>query len=87
MVFSFARVTAALGMKVEDYYTEGRRAWFRLHEQGGKRHGCPPTTTRRLPGRLHRSRRHRWSEKKPPRSARKPQDTIFYLSVIATMSE
>ena len=23
MVFSFARVTAALGMKVEDYYTEG----------------------------------------------------------------
>ena len=26
MVFSFARITAALGMKVEDYYTEGRRA-------------------------------------------------------------
>ena len=25
MVYSFARVTAALGMKVEDYYTEGRR--------------------------------------------------------------
>src|SRR3954452_15504498 len=28
MVFSFARVSAALAMKVEDYYTEGRRAWF-----------------------------------------------------------
>ena len=41
MVFSFARVTAALGMKVEDYYTEGRRAWFRLHEKGGKRHEVP----------------------------------------------
>ena len=41
MVFSFARVTAALGMKVEDYYTEGRRAWFRLHEKGGKRHQVP----------------------------------------------
>ena len=38
MVFSFARVNAALGMKVENYYTEGRRAWFRLHEKGGKRH-------------------------------------------------
>jgi integrase/recombinase XerD len=41
MVYSFARVTAALAMKVEDYYTEGRRAWFRLHEKGGKRHEVP----------------------------------------------
>ncbi len=41
MVFSFARIGAALGMKVEDYYTEGRRAWFRLHEKGGKRHEVP----------------------------------------------
>jgi site-specific recombinase XerD len=41
MVYSFARVSAALGMKVEDYYTEGRRAWFRLHEKGGKRHEVP----------------------------------------------
>src|SRR5208337_4113086 len=36
-----ARVSAALGMKVEDYYTEGRRSWFRLHEKGGKRHEVP----------------------------------------------
>jgi integrase/recombinase XerD len=41
MVYSFARVGAALGMKIEDYYTEGRRAWFRLHEKGGKRHEVP----------------------------------------------
>jgi len=41
MVFSFARVNAALSMKVEDYYTEGRRAWFLLHEKGGKRHEVP----------------------------------------------
>jgi integrase/recombinase XerD len=41
MVYSFARVSAALRMKVEDYYTEGRRAWFRLHEKGGKRHEVP----------------------------------------------
>jgi integrase/recombinase XerD len=41
MVYSFARVGAALNMKVEDYYNEGRRAWFRLHEKGGKRHEVP----------------------------------------------
>ena len=41
MVYSFARVAAALGMKGEDYYTEGRRGWFRLHEKGGKRHEVP----------------------------------------------
>jgi integrase len=28
-------------MKVEDYYTEGRKAWFRLYEKGGKRHEVP----------------------------------------------
>jgi len=41
MVYSFARVSAALGMKVGDYYVEGRKAWFRLHEKGGKRHEVP----------------------------------------------
>jgi integrase len=41
MVYTFARISAALGMKVEDYYTEGRRAWVRLHEKGGKRHEVP----------------------------------------------
>ena len=41
MVYSFARVTAVLSMKVEDYYIEGGRPWFRLHEKGGKRHEVP----------------------------------------------
>jgi site-specific recombinase XerD len=41
MAYSFARVSATLGMKVEDYYIEGRKAWFRLHEKGGKRHEVP----------------------------------------------
>lgn len=41
MVYSFARVGAVVGMKVKDYYTEGRRSWFRLHEKGGKRHEVP----------------------------------------------
>jgi integrase/recombinase XerD len=41
MAYSFARVEAALSLKVEDYFTEGRKAWFRLHEKGGKRHEVP----------------------------------------------
>lgn len=41
MVYSFARIGAALSMRGEDYFTEGRRAWFRLHEKGGKRHEVP----------------------------------------------
>lgn len=41
MVYSFARVSAALGMQVEDYFPQGRRMWFRLHEKGGKRHEVP----------------------------------------------
>jgi site-specific recombinase XerD len=41
MVYSFARVGAVLSMRVEDYYVEGRRGWFRLHEKGGKLHSVP----------------------------------------------
>lgn len=41
MVYSFARVSAAVGMNVEDYYPQGRRMWFRLHEKGGKHHEVP----------------------------------------------
>ena len=41
MVFSFARVGAALAMKVEDVYIQNRRLWLRLHEKGGKRHEMP----------------------------------------------
>lgn len=41
MVYSFARVGAALSLKVEDLYTQNRRLWIRLHEKGGKRHEVP----------------------------------------------
>lgn len=41
MVYSFARVSAAIGMNVEDYYPQGRRMWFRLLEKGGKHHEVP----------------------------------------------
>ena len=41
MVFSFARIGAVLGMKVEDVYTQNRRLWVRLREKGGKAHAMP----------------------------------------------
>jgi site-specific recombinase XerD len=41
MVFSFARIGAALGMQVEDVYTQNRRFWVRLREKGGKAHAMP----------------------------------------------
>jgi site-specific recombinase XerD len=41
MAYSFARVSAAVAMRVEDYYATGKRWWVRLHEKGGKRHEVP----------------------------------------------
>jgi integrase len=34
-------VNAVIGMKVKDYFTQGRRGWVRLHEKGGKEHEVP----------------------------------------------
>jgi site-specific recombinase XerD len=41
MVYTFARVGAAVQMRVEDFYVQGRRGWVRLHEKGGKEHEMP----------------------------------------------
>ena len=41
MVFSFARVSAVVGMQRQDYFPQGPRGWLRLHEKGGKRHDVP----------------------------------------------
>src|SRR6266700_3376706 len=38
MVYSFARVGAALAMKVEDVYVQDCRLWARLREKVGKQH-------------------------------------------------
>jgi integrase len=58
MVYSFARIGAALGMKVEDVFVQNRRLWVRLREKGGKAHASratiilksilPPISTARL---------------------------------------
>src|ERR1039457_2461245 len=41
MVYSFGRVSAVVGMNVDDYYQQGKRWWLRLHEKGGKHHAVP----------------------------------------------
>lgn len=41
MVYSFARVSATIHMRVDDYYQNGKRWWFRLHEKGGTLHDVP----------------------------------------------
>ena len=41
MTYSFARVSAAVAMNVEDYFVQRKRGWIRLHEKGGKLHDVP----------------------------------------------
>jgi len=41
MIYSFARIGAALAMKVEDVFVQNRRLWVRLREKGGKARAMP----------------------------------------------
>jgi integrase len=41
LAYSFARITAALKMKVEDLRSRGAGWTIRLHEKGGKQHRMP----------------------------------------------
>lgn len=41
MVYSFARIGAALAMRVEDVFVQKRRLWVRLREKGGKQLDLP----------------------------------------------
>jgi len=41
MVYSFARVSAVVGMNADSYYQIGKRSWLRFHEKGGKFHEVP----------------------------------------------
>jgi site-specific recombinase XerD len=41
MFYSFARVSAVLKLKFDDYYHNGARWRLRLHEKGGKEHDMP----------------------------------------------
>ena len=67
MLYSFARVSAVIGMRRPDYFRQERQGWLRLHEKGGTRHDGPgpptigrprrSTTTSRGPGSTRRRRR------------------------------
>ena len=41
MLFTTARISAALGCKVSDYYPDGFGRMLCLHEKGGKEHRVP----------------------------------------------
>ncbi len=41
LVFTFARISAAVAMKVVDVFIQNERLWVRLHEKGGKLHTMP----------------------------------------------
>jgi len=41
MVYTFARVSAAVGITLRDVYTQDRRLWIKLHEKGSKQHPIP----------------------------------------------
>lgn len=41
MAFDFARIGAVVAMDVGDYFQQGKKWWFRLHEKGGKQHELP----------------------------------------------
>ena len=41
MVYTFARIGAAVNMQAGDLYRNGRRYWVRLHEKGGRFHAMP----------------------------------------------
>ena len=41
MLFTFARVGAAVAVNVDDIYQNGRRYWVRLKEKGGRIHEMP----------------------------------------------
>jgi integrase/recombinase XerD len=41
MIYTFARVSAAVSMNVKDVYQKQESLWVRLHEKGGKHHEMP----------------------------------------------
>jgi hypothetical protein len=41
-MFAFARIRAAIAMRVEDHYSNGASWWVRLNGKGGNLHEMPP---------------------------------------------
>ena len=71
MLYSFARVSAVLGTRRQDYFGQGSRGWFRLHEKGGNGTTCRRTTALRRPS-TNTSRRA---------TSREPPTAVLFQSV------
>jgi integrase/recombinase XerD len=41
LTYTFARVSAMISLRVEDYYAQGKKWWLRLHEKNGKVNEMP----------------------------------------------
>jgi integrase len=41
MTYTFARIGAVVGIRVEDYFPRGKRFYIRLRKKGGKQHEMP----------------------------------------------
>ena len=41
MLYSFARVSAVIAMRRQDYFRQERQGWLRLHKKGGTQHDVP----------------------------------------------
>jgi integrase len=73
MCFTFARVSAMVHMKVDDYYENGKRWWIRLHEKGGEASRSAGTPQcRSVPRRVSRCRWHPGRKEIPALSERGP---------------
>ena len=67
LVYSFARVSAVVALRVADYYTQGPHSFFRLHEKGGRLQRRPrPSLGTGLRRRLPRRHRHRRGSPQAP---------------------
>ena len=77
MVYSFARIGTALGMAVEEVYTQNRRLWVRLREKGAsatrsRAHHNLEELSNRLSRRCRTARRPKGAARSPAAPASSP---------------
>ena len=83
MIYSFARISAVVAMRVEDYYPGGKRWWLRLHEKGGKRHEMPAHHKLEQFLDEYLAAAGIREDGKPPSSARRPAQSSSSIACLA----
>src|SRR5665213_1416700 len=56
MTYTFRRVGAVVALAVEDYFSQKKRWWLRLHEKTARSMNALPSQARRISRRLHKGR-------------------------------